>query len=47
MKKEKRCYIIGNKKRDMRYYIIGGLGVSGLLAGPLSEPLGQLGWKKR
>ena len=27
-------------------YIIGGLGVSRLLAGPLSEPLGQLGCKK-
>ena len=27
-------------------YIIGGLGVSRLLAGPLSEPLGQFGCKK-
>ena len=30
----------------LKYYIVRGLGVSGLLAGPLSEPLGQLGWKE-
>ena len=30
----------------LKYYIVRGLGVSGLLAGPLSEPLGKLGWKE-
>ena len=26
--------------------VVGGLGVSGLLAWPLPEPLGQLGWRE-
>ena len=34
------------KLRFYNDYIVRGLGVSGLLAGPLSEPLGQLGYKK-